>query len=144
MLGTMTTSTLLAGGETGGEFSLVEVRGLSRSGPGPHIDPWRESFHVLEGELTFRVEDDGAVRTLVAGPGDAVSIPTGVGHAFSVSSREPARFLIMSTPAGIDAFFADAGQPIEEAALPDRPPPADRDRLLAAFSKHGLTAYDFP
>jgi quercetin dioxygenase-like cupin family protein len=144
MLGTVTVSRLLAGTETGGELSLVELQGLPGSGPGAHIDPWRESFYVLSGELTFRYEQDGAVSTLVARAGDALTIPTGVGHAFSVTSAEPARYLILSTPAGIDAFFADAGEPVDQPTLPADPPAFDRDRLLAAFAKHELTPYRFP
>jgi quercetin dioxygenase-like cupin family protein len=144
MLGTVTVSRLLGEQETGGELALVELRGLPGSGPGPHLDPWRESFYVLEGELTFQVEQDGAVQELLAGPGDSVSIPTGVGHAFSVTSTEPARYLIISTPAGIESFFADAGEPIERAELPDEAPAFDRERLLAAFDKHRLTPYEFP
>src|SRR5262249_48655799 len=103
-----------------------------------------ESFYVLEGELTFRFEQDGAVRTLVARAGDSVSIPTGVGHAFSVTGPEPARYLIASTPGGIDTFFADAGEPIEQAELPEGAPGLDRERLLAAFDKHGISSYEFP
>jgi quercetin dioxygenase-like cupin family protein len=144
MLGTVTVSRLLGGEETSGDLSLVELRGLPGSGPGAHVDPWRESFYVLAGELTFRYEQDGAVSTLVAGPGDSLTIPTGVGHAFSVTSAEPARYLILSTPAGIDAFFADAGEPLDAATLPVDPPAFDRDRLLAAFAKHDLTPYEFP
>jgi quercetin dioxygenase-like cupin family protein len=144
MLGTVTVSRLLGAQDTGGALSLVELAGLPGSGPGPHLDPWQESFYVLAGELTFRHERDGAVHTLVAGPGDAVSIPAGVGHAFSVSSAGPARYLILSTPAGIDTFFADAGQAIERPDLLSEPPPVDRERLLAAFAAHGLTPYDFP
>ncbi len=144
MLGTVTVSRLLGGEATGGELALVELRGLPGSGPGPHLDPWRESFYVLEGELTFRFEEDGAVRTLVAGAGDAVSIPVGVGHAFSVTGEGPARYLIAGTPAGIEAFFADAGEPLGEPELPADPPPVDRDRLLAAFARHELTPYEFP
>jgi quercetin dioxygenase-like cupin family protein len=145
MLGTVTVSRLLGGRETGGQFSLVELTGLPGSGPGPHLDPWAESFYVLEGELTFSYEQDGAVRTQAAGPGDAVTIPTGVGHAFRVSSEGPARYLILGTPAGIDAFFADAGEPLERPQLPSEPPAVDRERLLAAFAKHDLsTSYSFP
>ena len=144
MLGTVTVSRLLAGEQTGGELSVVELSGLPGSGPGPHIDPWRESFYVLEGELTFRFEHDGAVRSVVAGPGDALTVPTGVGHAFSVTSEHPARYLILGTPGGIDAFFADAGEPIEAPVLPSEPPAFDRDRLTAAFAKYGATHYDFP
>jgi len=144
MLGTITVSRLLGAAETGGEFSLVELRGLPGSGPGPHIDAWRESFYVLDGELTFRFERDGAVDVAVARAGDTVTIPTGVGHAFSVTSPGPARYLILGTPSGIDAFFADAGEPIGEPVLPQQPPGFDRERLVAAFAKYGATRYDFP
>jgi quercetin dioxygenase-like cupin family protein len=144
VIGTVTVSTLLGGDRTAGKMSLVELNGLPGSGPGPHLDPWQESFYVLEGELTFRFAEDGAVRTLVARPGDAVSIPQGIGHAFSVTGPTPARYLIASTPAGIDAFFADAGESIDRATLPTVPSSFDRDRLRAAFAKHGLSAYSFP
>lgn len=125
-------------------LSVVELTGLPGSGPGPHVDPWSENFYVLEGELTFRYEQNGAVHSQVAGAGDALAIPQGIGHAFSVSSAEPARYLIMSAPAGIDAFFADAGEPIAEAAVPANPPAFDRERLLAAFAKHEIPSYEFP
>lgn len=144
MLGTVAVSTLLGGDETDKQLSLVELIGSPGSGPGPHLDPWRESFYVLDGELTFQVEENGAVRTLVARRGDAVSIPRGVGHAFTVTSDAPARYLIASSPGGIDAFFADAGQPIPQAALPNEPPAFDRGRLRDAFARHGLTPYSFP
>ncbi len=139
MLGCVTVSRLLGSDHTDGQLSLVELRGLPGSGPGPHIDPWRESFYVLEGELTFRVEhDDGEFRSLTAHAGDSLTIPSGVGHAFSVTGGEPARYLIASTPGGIDAFFADAGEAVEDPTPPGEPAPFDRDRLLAAFAKHGL------
>jgi quercetin dioxygenase-like cupin family protein len=144
MLGSVAVSRLLGGKETGNSLSLVELIGAPGSGPGPHLDPWRESFYVLDGELTFRIEEGGTVRTLVAHRGDAVSIPEGVGHAFSVTSAAPARYLIATAPAGIDAFFADAGEPIPEAVLPSDPPPFDRERLRAAFANHRLSPYSFP
>jgi quercetin dioxygenase-like cupin family protein len=143
MLGTVAVSRLLGGGDTQNEIALVELQGLPGSGPGPHIDPWRESFYVLEGELTFRVEEGGGLKTIVARQGDAVSIPSGQVHSFSVTSASPARYLILSNPGGIAAFFADAGEPIERAALPRTPPPFNRERLKAAFAKHGLTASNF-
>jgi quercetin dioxygenase-like cupin family protein len=143
MLGSVAVSRLLGGDETSDTLSLVELIGPPGSGPGPHLDPWRESFYVLDGELTFRFEEDGAVRTVTARRGDAVSIPQGVGHAFSVTSAIPARYLIASTPAGIDAFFADAGEAMSQAKLPTEPPPFDRERLGAAFAKHRLSPCSF-
>lgn len=144
VIGSVTVSQLFGGSDTGGQFSLVKLSGLAGSGPGAHIDPWRETFYVLEGELTFRFEQDGAVQAVVAGCGDAVTIPAGVGHAFSVTGPEPAQYLILSTTAGIDVFFADAGEPIERPELPSQPLPFDRERLLAAFAKHGNQPYRFP
>jgi quercetin dioxygenase-like cupin family protein len=144
ILGTVTVSRLLGGEDTRGQFSLLELHGLPGSGPGPHLDPWQESFYVLDGQLTFRVEHDGEVRAFVAGAGDAVSIPQGIGHAFSVTSVEPARYLIATTPAGLEAFFADAGEQLDQPELPPDPPAFDRERLLAAFAKHALTPYEFP
>lgn len=139
MLGTVTVSRLLGRDDTGGTLSLVELRGLPGSGPGTHVDPWTESFYVLDGELTFHIDNGGSTYDLRARVGDAVSIPPGVRHGFTVSGDAPARYLIAGTPAGIDAFFADAGEPLESPDLPDAPPPFDRERLLAAFAKHGLT-----
>jgi quercetin dioxygenase-like cupin family protein len=144
VIGSVTVSQLLGGADTDGQLSLVELSGLPGSGPGAHIDPWRETFYVLEGELTFRFEQDGAVQAVVAGRGDAVTIPSGVGHAFSVTGAEAARYLIASTAAGIDAFFADAGEPIEHPLLPSEPLAFDRERLLAAFAKHGNQPCSFP
>jgi quercetin dioxygenase-like cupin family protein len=143
MLGSVVVSRLLGGDQTRGTLSLVELIGACGTGPGPHIDAWQESFYVLEGELTFRFDESGAVRTLVARQGDAVSIPQGIGHAFSVTSATPARYLIASTPAGIDAFFADAGDAISRAVVPNEPAPFDRDRLRAAFDKYHLAAHSF-
>jgi quercetin dioxygenase-like cupin family protein len=143
MLGRVAVSRLLGGAETGGALSLVELIGAPGSGPGPHLDPWRESFYVLDGELTFRFEEDGAVRTLIARRGDALSIPQGVGHAFSVTSDTPARYVIASVPAGIDAFFADAGEAIPQPVVPVDPPPFDRERLRHAFAKHRLSPFSF-
>ena len=144
MLGTVATSRLLGGEETGGQLSLVELSGPPGTGPGAHVDPWRETFYVLEGELRFLVERDGAVYPVSARQGDAVTIPAGVGHSFSVSGQEPARYLIASTAAGIDAFFADAGDPIDATTPNGEPPAFNRDRLLAAFEKHGLSPYRCP
>jgi quercetin dioxygenase-like cupin family protein len=144
MLGTVTVSKLLGSAETQGQISLVELRGLPGSGPGAHVDPWLESFYMLEGELTFRFEEDGTVLSRIAAAGDAISIPSGVPHAFSVTSSTPARYLILASPAGIDTFFADAGEELETAELPPEPPSFDRSRLLAAFGAHGLTPHTFP
>jgi len=145
MIGSVVVSRLLGDDETDGELSMVELSGLPGSGPGPHVDAWRETFYVLEGELTIRFEgEEGDAREVVAAPGDVVSIPAGITHAFTVSGAESARYLIVGTPAGIDAFFADAGDAIDEPKLPSEPQPFDRERLQAAFAKYDLRAASLP
>jgi mannose-6-phosphate isomerase-like protein (cupin superfamily) len=53
-----------------------------------------ECFFVLEGELTFRLED----RELRAGAGTWTLIPPGVVHAFTVSGDSPVHFLDIHAP----------------------------------------------
>jgi quercetin dioxygenase-like cupin family protein len=141
MLGTDVTSRLLGGDQTDEELALVEATAPPGGGPGPHVDPWRESFYVLHGELTFEVHDDAGSRQFAARPGDAVSIPCGAGHAFKITGTEQARFLVFSAPAGIERFFADAGEALAEPTPPSEPCAPDRDRLLAAFAAHGLQPF---
>ena len=57
-----------------------------------------DAFYVLEGELTFVVED----AELVAGPGTFVLVPPGVVHTFANRSDRVARFVNIHAPAGFD------------------------------------------
>ena len=70
MLGNVTCMTMLAGKDTGDQLSAVDVRCPQGTGPGPHTDPWRESFYVLEGEFEFQLERDGVLQPMPARPGD--------------------------------------------------------------------------
>ena len=143
MLGTVTVSRLLGSDETAGQFSLVELRGLPGSGPGPHIDPWRESFYVLEGELTFRYEQDGAVRSVVA----ARATPSRSPPASATLQRHQRRIRALPDrqhAGGHRRLLRRRRRADRQPELPDDPPPFDRERLLAAFDKHGLTPYSFP
>jgi mannose-6-phosphate isomerase-like protein (cupin superfamily) len=70
-----------------------------REGPPPHAHVAEDdSFYILEGELTFLVDDD----ELVAGPGTFVLVPPGVTHTFANRSDEVLRFLNVHAPAGFD------------------------------------------
>jgi quercetin dioxygenase-like cupin family protein len=134
MLGSVVCSTKLAGRATGDELAMIEVGCPRGTGPGPHTDPWRESFFVLEGEFEFQLERDGRLQPVTAGPGAAVSIPAGVGHAFKAVSAQ-ARVLILSVPGGLDRFFAEAGEPIIGTAAPETQRPFDRPRFEAATDR---------
>ncbi len=72
--------------------------------PGPflHKHDFDEAFYVLEGELTFQVED--AVVTKRAG--ELAFAPRGVAHTLANHSDAPARYVLVCTPAGFERYFA--------------------------------------
>ena len=70
-----------------------------RDGPDVHAHPAEDdSFYVLEGELTFTLDD----AEIVAGAGTFVLVPPGVPHTFSNRGDAVARFINVHAPAGFD------------------------------------------
>lgn len=88
--------------ESDGEVSLVETSPPPGAAPPLHHHDFDETFYVLEGTLTFRLDDE----YLRAGPGDTVFAPRGSVHTFANLSDAPARQLIVCTPAGFERHFA--------------------------------------
>jgi mannose-6-phosphate isomerase-like protein (cupin superfamily) len=70
-----------------------------RDGPEQHAHAAEDdSFYVLEGELTFTVDDD----EIVAGPGTFVLVPPGVPHTFANRCDSVVRMVNIHAPAGFD------------------------------------------
>jgi quercetin dioxygenase-like cupin family protein len=93
---------LLRSEETGGEISIVDVRSSGeRPGPPLHHHDFDETFYVLEGELTFQLEDEHFTR----GPGELAFAPRNVPHTHANLSGAAARTLIVCTPAGFERYF---------------------------------------
>ena len=81
--------------QTGGRFSLIEE--LAPRGAATPLHVHREddeTFYVLEGEITFYLDD----QPIPATAGSFVHVPGGEAHAFRVES-ETARYLIITTAA---------------------------------------------
>ncbi|HEX2128073.1 MAG TPA: cupin domain-containing protein [Solirubrobacterales bacterium] len=94
-MGETSTYFLATGESTGGEFCLVDEQANRGEIVPLHRHPDDvESFYVLEGEVTFFVEENPGVRT---GPGSFVHLPGGTIHGFRIES-EKARYLILTTP----------------------------------------------
>jgi quercetin dioxygenase-like cupin family protein len=70
-----------------------------------------EIFYIVDGEVTLYLPG----REIHARPGDCVLAPRGIPHAYRVGDR-PARWLVMSSPAGFERFVAGV------AALDDLDP----------------------
>jgi hypothetical protein len=98
-----------------------------------------ETFYVLEGELTLFV----AGEQIVLGPGQAALAPRDVPHAYRVESEE-ARWLVITTPAGFDAFVREVAEPAPAEELPPAGRPFDPAVLGQAAAKVGIEILGAP
>ena len=86
-----------------GAFALVEVHDKTTREIESHQHTREdEAWYVIEGELSFEVGEQQAT----AAPGTFVYAPRDVPHSFKVT-KVPARYLILFSPAGIEAFFSE-------------------------------------
>ena len=120
--------------QTGGEFILVEEVAPRGTATPLHVHPEDdESFYILEGELTFYLEDG---QPIPASAGSFVHIPKGyVPHAFQVDS-ETARFLVLTRPPH-EGFIRAAAEPARARTLPPAGPP-DMEKVGAAAQRYGI------
>lgn len=93
----------IGGSDSDGALSVVEYEVLPgrRTAAHYHLKIY-ESVFISEGELRVRVGDAWSNE----GTGATVLLPIGVVHAWENWSTEPARMLIISTPA-VDGYFED-------------------------------------
>jgi mannose-6-phosphate isomerase-like protein (cupin superfamily) len=98
-------------------YCLVEAEGPAGNMPPLHVHHEDdEAFYVLEGRLKLFVGND----ELEVGAGRCGFAPRGVPHTYRVGS-EGARWLLIGSPAGFDAFVrevAKAGDGVGPAELP--------------------------
>jgi mannose-6-phosphate isomerase-like protein (cupin superfamily) len=96
----------LTADNTGGSLALCEFKNKDTTDwnwvPNHAHTREDEIWYVLEGELTFRINN----QLITAGPGSTVFGPRNTMHAYRIS-RAPARYLLMLTPAGIDRLFLE-------------------------------------
>jgi quercetin dioxygenase-like cupin family protein len=108
------TQVLLRSEQSDGHVAIVENRLPPRwAGPPLHKHDFDEGFYVLEGELTFQVQD--AVVTKRAG--EFAFAPRNVVHTLANHGDEPARYVLVITPAGFERYFARMTEEPPEWAL---------------------------
>ena len=104
---------LLRSEDSSGQVAVVELAGGGR--PPLHRHDFDEAFYVVEGELTFQLGGDVFTR----GPGELAFAARGTTHTYANLSGEPARALVIITPAGFERYFDHIAARISG----DEPPP---------------------
>lgn len=130
-IGSLSMHFLVDGNDTGGHMAMAEmiVEPKANVPPPHHHAEVDETIHVLEGILTYRVNDE--VRDLFAG--DHCFSPRGSVHHFSNPGDAPARALVVFSPAKIGpAYFKDVAQVLGAGG------PPDIGALKSVMKRHGL------
>ena len=73
-----------------------------------------EAFYLIEGRISYRAGDDDYELY----DGCFMWLPQGVPHAFRIRGEQPARFLALTTPAGLLHLYDEVGLPATEMRLP--------------------------
>jgi quercetin dioxygenase-like cupin family protein len=103
MASAFSTTVALRGEQSDGAISVVVNEVPARwDGPPLHRHEFDEAFYVLDGELTFQLEDE----LFTAGPGALAFAPGGVDHTLANLGDAPARYVLLCTPAGFEGYFA--------------------------------------
>jgi mannose-6-phosphate isomerase-like protein (cupin superfamily) len=124
----------IGGQDAQGVFALAEEVTPPQGGPPPHLHTREdETFYVVEGELEFVVGE----RTLSASAGSVVYAPRGILHSFRNVGPTPSRMTVIITPAGLEKFFEEVGEPVTDPSFPPEGPP-DIERLVAVARKYGM------
>jgi quercetin dioxygenase-like cupin family protein len=127
---------LIDAAATGGALGIIEVEIAPGGGPPPHEHSREdETFHVLSGEVVCTIDGE---RHLVRA-GGAVFAPRGIPHTFRNDARAMARMLVVLTPGGFEAFFAEIGMPAEPGRPIAVPTPDSLARLMEVAPRYGLT-----
>jgi len=127
---------LATGDDTNGKYAMWEAIVPPGGGPPPHIHSREEeSFYILEGEITFQIND----QQLVAKAGMFANMPVGTPHSFKNESDQPAKMLISVAPAGLEKMFMEVGVPLTDGATKALPPNREEiEKLLAVAPKYGI------
>jgi quercetin dioxygenase-like cupin family protein len=93
---------LVRGGDGSGRVAIMDnVIEQGHEGPPLHHHAFDEAFYVLDGVLTFRLDDRDVVRRA----GELAFAAGGTPHTFANLADHDARLLIVCVPAGFERYF---------------------------------------
>lgn len=119
---------ILASEDTAGRYALIENYNPPGVGIPLHLHRNEdETFHVLEGQVEFRIGNE----TVQAIAGTTIYLPRNTPHAFTIVGEAPAKMLIMLMPAGLEKYFAELSQ-----LSSDKPP--DMATVMDISARYGI------
>jgi len=120
---------ILDGSRSGGlgVFELTVPAGSNVPPPHSHSNN-EECVYVLEGTLRYTVGNE----TRDLGPGESMSTPKGVVHAFANPFSASARALIIQSPDIGVQYFKDVAEVINAGS------PPDKVALMGVMARYGL------
>ena len=98
----------VTGADTGGAYALLEFT-IPPGGTGSPLHyhaATEETLYLVEGELTVHVGE----RTDRAAAGSCILVPRGTVHTFKNTGAQPARLLIILSPADLEAYFVELAE----------------------------------
>ena len=123
--------------ETGGPLGLTLVTQPHGSATPMHVHTREaEALYLLDGNLTYQAADE----TYQLSPESFIYLPSGVAHAFRVTSPT-ARFLVINAPGGLIDIYNEVGRPAATQQLPEldeQQMRGDVERWLAAAPRYGI------
>jgi len=121
--------------ETGGSFAMWEDHVVRGKTTPLHVHPdLDEAIYMLEGEILVHV--DGEEHRV--GEGGLFVAPRGLPHAFRVVGPDPARFLALTFPGGLENLYEEIGRPAPGPGLPNAPTQEEIAAWLQTSTKYGL------
>jgi quercetin dioxygenase-like cupin family protein len=133
---------VISGKQTNGAYAVIDMLIPPNGGPGPHAHTTvQEAFYVLDGEIEVKTAEG----TYTATKGAFINIPTGgLVHSFKNKTNNLAHMLCIVTPAGMDDFFLEIGQPVTAGVIlepQEAPDEATIEKLKAIAEKYGQKIY---
>jgi mannose-6-phosphate isomerase-like protein (cupin superfamily) len=122
------------GDASNGRLAVVEQWGRQGNMPPLHVHHRDdETFFVIDGEMSLFVGD----RQLTLTGGQAALAPRAVPHSYRVES-EQAHWLVITAPAGFEAFVRRVSEPAPAGELPETARPVDPAMLAQAAADAGI------
>lgn len=123
--------------ESADGLSVVDNTAARGDSPPLHVHSGEdEVFHVIEGELRLRIDQEERV----VSAGETVLAPRGVPHTYLVTS-DRARWLAVTRHGQFEGFVRALARPADASRLPERsgPPSPDQQAALEAMAReHGI------